>query len=122
MLSSYEPTEWNITGNGVNDLSQVLLYGYHDQSVTGLGGQTSVTEYSALGTGIYHGYSYNIANDPDVANHVLSSTGLSVDAFNGRYTGTQFAITARAVPEPSSLWLLSAVGLVAGLRRRKRSA
>ena len=125
VLSAYEPTLWSLTGDGVEDISQVFLYGYEEQTITGLDGQTSFTEFSYEGNRNYQGNTYAYPGNGRVVNHVQSETGLSVDAFVGSYQATQFSIAAGAVPavpvpEPGSLWLLSALGLAgAGLRRRR---
>ena len=122
VLSSYEPTQWNLTGDGVDDLSRVLLYGYNEQTATGVN-QGLVSEFSYEGSvRNYQGYTFNFPGDGEVVSHFQSETGLNVDAFAGTYAATQFSIAAVAVPEPNSLCLLAAFGLVAGLRRRQRSA
>lgn len=120
VLSSYEPTQWNVIGDGVDDLSRVLLYGYHEQTIGGLDNLRLVTEYSNLGSGSYHGFSYNFPGDGRVVRHVRSETGLGVDAFAGTYRATQFVIAA-AVPEPNSV-LLTMLGLLGVGIQRKRSA
>ena len=119
VLSSYEPTQWNITGNGVNDITNIFLYGYHDQSVTGFTPSTLVTEYSYLGEGHYEGFTYQYPGDGRVVNH-LASQNLSVTSFAGSYRATDFSIGALAtVPEPSSLGLLCiGLGLCFGRKLR----
>jgi len=108
VLSSYEPTNWNITGLGVGDITDIILYGYHDQSVSGFLTSTSVTEYTSHGEGSYEGYTYQFPGDGRVVNH-LASQNLAVSSFAGSYRATDFNIGALdpvSVPEPSSLGLL----------------
>lgn len=120
-LSSYEPTHWRITGLGVDDITKVILYGYHDQSVSGILASTPVTEYSYEGEGNYQGFTYRYPGDGRVVNH-LSRQGLRVSSFAGSYRATDFSIGALErppVPEPLSLGLLLVgLGLCQGRRLR----
>ena len=109
VLSSYEPTIWNLVGPGVDDLTQVLLYGYHDQDVTGEADSTVVKEYTYEGTNNYQGQTYRYPGDGRVVGH-LEFMGLTVSSFAGSYRATQFTISAlepNPVPEPSAVSLFS---------------
>lgn len=127
VLSSYEPTLWNIIGDGANDLTQILLYGYHDQTISGVATSTPVTEYSYLGTSDYKGFTYSYPGDGRVVSH-LESEGFFVSSFAGSYRATDFTIselTPAPVPEPTTFALmflgLAGVG-INKLRTRKRNA
>lgn len=121
VLSSYEPTKWNITGLGVDDITNVILYGYHDQSIFGLLASTLVTEYSYDG-GNYRGMTYEFAGDGQVVNH-LAAQDLVVSSFAGSYRGTSFRIaelSSVSVPEPATLGLFL-MGLMAFVSRQLKA-
>lgn len=122
VLSSYEPTQWNITGLGVDDLTNIILYGYHDQSVIGLLASTVVTEYSYHGEKNYQGMTYTFPGNSQVINH-LAAQNLVVSSFAGSYRATSFSIaelSSASVPEPASLALFL-MGLVIFFSRRLKS-
>ncbi|MBU6953181.1 PEP-CTERM sorting domain-containing protein [Hahella sp. HN01] len=121
VLSSYEPTHWNISGLGVTDITDIILYGYHDQSISGFLPSTTVSEYSYEGEGSYQGFTYRYPGDGRVVKH-LASQGLTVSSFAGSYRATDFSIGALdpvSVPEPSSIGLLlMGLGLCLGRKLR----
>lgn len=147
VLSSYESVEWQLDGAGLSNVSQVYLFGYHDQSVTGLPLGATVTEFSNLGTRNYQGFSYtwagegatcqsNVPWQQHESNYqtcralafqstVQSLTGSPITAFAGTYKASEFTIgtysPAAAVPEPESL-VLAALGLGVVLTRRRAKA
>lgn len=46
MLSAYNTTSWILTGEGVDNLSNVYILGYQTGAVTGAAQTTTVTSYS----------------------------------------------------------------------------
>lgn len=146
VLSSYEPTDWIIHGDGVDDLSQIILLGYHDQSISGYEHGTDISEYSYYGTNNYRGINYywpspgevcrdrdsvspieyssnqRICRAQDVTAFIEGLVGTEITTFAGSYRATQFSIgenVAVSVFEPSSLvLLLMGLGLLA---RRMRA-
>lgn len=129
VLSAYEPTTWNLLGEGVDDLTNIFLFGYHEQSVTGVNDFASVTEYSYEGNGNYKGFTYTYPGDGRVVNLVNSLTGLNVDSFAGSYRATQFSIgesnidnsRATSVPEPSTMLATIALGISSLLVRKYKA-
>jgi hypothetical protein len=122
VLSSYESTKWNITGLGIDDITSVILYGYHDQSIFGLLASTLVTEYSYDDGQNYQGMTYEFAGDGQVVNH-LAAQDLVVSSFAGSYRATSFRIaelSSVSVPEPTSLGLFL-MGLMVFFSRKLKS-
>lgn len=124
VLSSYEPTLWNLVGDGVDDLTNILLFGYHDQSISGVADSTVVEEYSYEGTRNYQGMTYKYPGDGRVVRFVEAETGLTVDEFAGSYRATEFYIgesesqSDTTIPEPSTVIAMGlAVGIVSVLKK-----
>jgi hypothetical protein len=126
VLSSYEPTLWNLNiESGVN-INEIILNGYHDQDISGASG-VRVTERSFLGTGSYFSAcAYAWPSDTggcDTAgliSGVEAYTGLSLSKFSGVYQATDFTVTTSPVPLPSATFLFMS-GLIGmhGIRRKK---
>lgn len=115
VLSSYEPTLWNLNiGSGVN-INEVILNGYHSQQVSGTSG-INVTDRS--GPGNYFSacaYAWPSSaggcDTPGLISGVEAYTGLTLTAFSGVYRATDFTVTTSPVPLPPAI-LLFASGLV----------
>lgn len=119
-LGSYEPTDWILTGPGASAIDFILLYGYHRHTISGMSNDTTVDErtYEGGGPYIYSSSGYNWPHGS--INEIESLIGSQITSFVGAYSASEFLIGANtaAVPEPSSLLLLSA-GLVSVFFRRK---
>jgi hypothetical protein len=93
-LTAYDKTKWTInTKQGVK-IKKVILAGYHEQSIQGIGSSipvevytydTSYCEKCFQGQG--HFYSYKAS-----PSQLQKITGLSPTSFQGRYTGKEFSI------------------------------
>lgn len=128
VLSSYEPTLWNLNiETGVN-INEIILNGYHDQDVTGASGIT-ITERSYYGTGSYFSscaYAWPSStggcDTQGLVSGVEAYTGLTLTSFAGTYQATDFTITTSPVPVPAAMWLFGSglIGLF-GVARRKKS-
>lgn len=123
VLSSYEPTLWNLNiASGVL-INEIILNGYHFQEVSGASGVT-VTDRSGLGK-YFSACAYawpsstGGCDTPGLISGVEAYTGLTLTAFSGAYRATDFTITTSPVPVPPAIFLLASglVGLFA-LRRK----
>ncbi len=115
VLSSYEPTQWNIDLEAGANLTQIFTNGYYAQPVSGFSG--TVTSLSGV---CNSGFPYSWSSAQGLSNCVENLTGLKTSSFSGVYRATDFTITTSAVPLPSTATLFS--GAIVGLFfRRKRS-
>lgn len=124
VLSSYEPTLWNLNVAAGVSINEVILNGYHSQQVSGASGIT-VTDRSGLGN-YFSACAYawpsstGGCDTPGLISGVEAYTGLTLTAFFGTYRATDFTVTTSPVPVPPAI-LLFASGLVGllGFSRRK---
>lgn len=124
VLSSYEPTLWNLNVAAGVSINEVILNGYHSQQVSGASGIT-VTDRSGLGN-YFSACAYawpsstGGCDTPGLISGVEAYTGLTLTAFSGIYRATDFTVTTSPVPVPPAI-LLFASGLVGllGFRRKK---
>lgn len=124
VLSSYEPTLWNLNVAAGVSINEVILNGYHSQQVSGASGIT-VTDRSGLGN-YFSACAYawpsstGGCDTPGLISGVEAYTGLTLTAFSGTYRATDFTVTTSPVPVPPAI-LLFASGLVGllGFSRRK---
>ena len=99
VMSSYEPVEWQLTTSGGANVQEILLNGYHSQTVTGAGSiPTSTRSYDQTGTnfGASCGYSWPYAGGGCDTNQLITGlqfhTGLTTTEFAGCYHGTSFTV------------------------------
>lgn len=124
VLSSYEPTLWNLNVAAGVSINEVILNGYHSQQVSGASGIT-VTDRSGLGN-YFSACAYawpsstGGCDTPGLISGVEAYTGLTLTAFSGTYRATDFTVTTSPVPVPPAI-LLFASGLVGllGFSRKK---
>ncbi|HEU4404832.1 MAG TPA: hypothetical protein VFS43_06030 [Polyangiaceae bacterium] len=100
VLSSYEPTHWTINADAAGGLTQIILNGYHDQTVTAPPG-VLVSEHSGFndeGPEYFSACGYAWPNNdggcdtPGLVSGVESFSGLSLSAFAGCYVATNFEV------------------------------
>ncbi|RYY82613.1 MAG: PEP-CTERM sorting domain-containing protein [Chitinophagaceae bacterium] len=113
VLSSYEPTQWIIDGEGASYVRSVLISSYSGSSVSGID-PVKVQE-------TYMGSSpYVWANAASFASKVEALIGSPVSTFSGVYRATDFSVSS-PVPEPSTLILmLSSIAIGISVRHAQR--
>lgn len=127
VLSSYEPTNWVLFGEGLSSIASVLVNGYHDSFVSGIDASKVIDR---SGSGQYLsacGYAWpdnsGGCNTAGLLAGVSAQYGAPVTSFTGIYHGKGFVVSAPAVPEASSLaYLLLGLPAVAWVTRRRRKA
>lgn len=138
VLSSYELTNWVLTGPGVNSLTSVVLNGYHASYATGIeaGKVTNLSgpdRYMAVCAFAWPSDSGG-CDTPGLISEVQSLFSTSIASFTGIYStnpnlGTptslanpaafQVNVQLSAVPIPPAVWLFgSALGLAGAMRRK----
>lgn len=124
VLSSYEPTNWVLFGEGLSSVASVLVNGYHDSFVTGIDAskvidRTEPGQY--LAACAFKWPSDNGGcNTPGLIAGVEAYYGTTVSSFTGIYHGKGFVVSASAVPEASSLaYLLLGLPTAAWVVRRR---
>lgn len=123
VLSSYEPTNWVLYGEGLDSVASVLINGYYGSYATGIDASKVIDR---SGPGLYLSvcaYKWpgdNQGCDTDsLIDGVEAQYGSSVASFTGIYHGKGFSISA--VPEVSSpAYLLLGLPVVAWAARKRR--
>lgn len=102
VLSSYEPTEWTVVADGSSGLTEIILNGYHEQTVKAPDG-VAVSDHS----GVEHyfaacGFAWPNDNGgcdtPALVSGAENVSGLPLSAFNGCYRATRFEVRDDAKP------------------------
>jgi hypothetical protein len=93
VLSSYEPTFWNVVVEPGASVERIILSGYYAQSVAAPEG-TPIESYSydAGGSYIGFGYSWPSYDARGLVETAQALTGLSLTSFRGCYSGDSFQI------------------------------
>jgi hypothetical protein len=102
MLSSYEPTTWNVIVEPGAYVERVILSGYHAQSVSAPEG-TPIESYNAYGEGgqyIGIGYDWPSHDTRHLVEVAQGLTGLTLTSFRGCYTSSSFEIDTPAEIRP----------------------
>jgi hypothetical protein len=96
-LGSYEPTDWKIKGPGADNVSQIILFGYHSATIAGQNADAIVvdkTHESSNSGYISTFYSWD-SNKREVAVYELEEiAGSSLTSFSGVYNAESFHIDA----------------------------
>lgn len=127
VLSSYEPTNWVLSGDGLGSVASVLVNGYHDSFVTGVDAskvinRTGLGQYLAACAYRWPGDSGG-CNTLGLIAGVEAYYGAAVTSFTGIYNGKGFAVSASAVPEASPLaYLMLGLPAAAWVARRRHQA
>lgn len=125
VLSSYTPTSWILSGEGLGSIASVMVNGYHESSVAGIDA-SKVIDRAGFGQYISAcGYEWpdddQGCNTPSLIAGVQAHYGTPVTSFTGSYHARGFVISASPVPEASSLaYLLLGLPAAAWLGRQRR--
>lgn len=127
VLSSYEPTLWNLNVDAGVNISQIILNGYHTQNISGASG-TTVVNKSGLGN-YFAACAFQWPSDtggcntPGLVASAQNLTGLTLTSFTGAYRATDFTVTTSPVPLPTAaiLFMSGFAGLI-GISRKCKAA
>lgn len=89
VLSSYEPVRWRVVQESGARVVSVLLSGYHQSEVTGVGNARVVN------TGSSYAYEAGSAQQAALNRQTALYTGKTIDSFQGRYEGSTFTVGAQ---------------------------
>lgn len=99
VLASYEDVDWTVNAASGTTITEILVTGYHDQSVNAPSGvPVSVRSYDQTKSnyGNWCGYSYPYAGGGcDTAKLIAgveAETGMTMDSFSGCYRATEFSL------------------------------
>jgi hypothetical protein len=95
VLSSYEPTAWNVVVEPGAFVQQIILSGYYAQSVSAPGG-TPIDSYAFEAGGSYvgAGFTWPSYDARDLVETAQALTGLTLTSFRGCAAGESFQIDA----------------------------
>jgi hypothetical protein len=86
VLTSYEPVNWSVANAG-GTIAAVLLSGYHQSNVQGVGNA------AVLRIGSVHAYKPNSAEYERLRQAIAQYTGaMEIRSFQGQYTGAAFVV------------------------------
>lgn len=111
VLSSYEPTNWVLAGDGLSFVDSILVNGYYLSRVTDFDG-LSVLNRSGQGNyisacGYWWPSSSGGCDTPSLVNGVELNYGEQITTFSGAYRATSFSVALTPVPEPDTALLMS---------------
>lgn len=124
VLSSYEPTNWVLGGDGLSSVDSITINGYHSSRVSGFDA-SSVIDRTGLGNYISAcarawPNSTGGCDTPTLIAGVEGYYGAAVTSFSGAYRATSFSVALSAVPEPSAIALVG-FGLLAAVFQVRRN-
>jgi hypothetical protein len=108
-LSSYEPVTWELTLGDEAEVTEILLFGYHEQLVEGADGipVTYIDPYAAAGSVCGYSLPYNGGgcDTDELIAEVEAAAGRSVTRFDGCYDASvvQYDEPEPEAVEPSAL-------------------
>ncbi len=124
VLSSYEPTTWVLDGDGVGNIGQLVLNGYHASTATGIDAgvvlnKTGIGNYFSACARAWPN-SEGGCDTPGLVAGLKTIIPTEVTSFSGAYRATDFTVNLSAVPEAGTLsMLLLGLPAVAAIRRRQ---
>ncbi|MES2091637.1 MAG: PEP-CTERM sorting domain-containing protein [Pseudomonadota bacterium] len=124
VLSSYEPTNWILGGDGLSFIDSITINGYHASRVSGFDA-SGVIDRTGLGhyisaCAIAWPNSTGGCDTPTLIAGIESHYGEAVTSFSGAYRATSFSVALSAVPEPSAVCLLG-FGLLGAMFQVRRN-
>ena len=96
-LGSYEPTDWAIKGPGADNVSEIILFGYHSATISGQTPDTIVSNktYAADASDyIKSFYSWENNNRDSIVSELEAISGTSLTSFTGVYNAVSFHVDA----------------------------
>jgi hypothetical protein len=94
-LGSYEPTDWKIKGPGADNVSQIILFGYHSATISGQNADAVVVDktYESGNSGyISTFYSWDSSEREVAVNELEEIAGMSLTSYSGVYNAESFHI------------------------------
>lgn len=104
VLNSYEPVNWVLSGEGVNNIDKIIMHGYYNQTIQAQSSSTVVEEYTYHGTGSMHPnpqYYFYVKDDSFYA-YIEAKTGHPLTEYAGIYRGNDFEISKNFTAEVGS--------------------
>lgn len=127
VLSSYEPTNWVLDGEGVSSIGTIMINGFHQSTVTGFSAnkiidKTKPGNYFASSAFAWPNDDGG-GNTPGLVAGVEAYFKAPISSFTGAYRSNDISINISSVPEAGTSAYL-ALGLlgVAAVSRMKRDA
>lgn len=96
-LGSYEPTDWEIKGPGADNVSQVILFGYHSATISGQAPDAIISNktYEADTSDYINSfYSWDNNNRDSIVSELEAISGTSLTSFSGAYNAESFHVDA----------------------------
>lgn len=124
VLSSHEPTQWILDGEGTSFIGSILLNGYYASTVIGVD-SAQVIDRSGMGNflaacAVAWPIDTGGCDTPALVAGVQNVYGLPITSFSGAYHATSFSVALAPVPEPSSA-ALALIGLLFSAVARQRT-
>lgn len=89
VLSSHEPVHWRVSLSSGAELRAVLLSGYHDSTVSGIG------DVRVVNLGRMYAHEQGSGSFSQLQTEVMRWTGKPIESFQGRYSGNSFTVGGR---------------------------
>jgi hypothetical protein len=119
VLSSYEPNHWQLVLDPDVAIQQIILNGYHAQTISGIGSIPVVNRSNVAGGQPSFGnyaYQWPLSTGGSSTQGLLTAiegfTGTRISSFTGAYRATSFTVEGSAVGSPSMNPLVGAGNVI----------